>query len=74
MSSLNYRYKRINLIEKKWKFKKVNPLMVKHQINKKNLNNLRFYIKLYISKSLKINFENNDTKFIFSDFEIYNLI
>tara|TARA_A100001015_G_scaffold314342_1_gene423580 strand:+ start:1057 stop:1953 length:897 start_codon:yes stop_codon:yes gene_type:complete len=64
MSSLNYRYKRINLIEKKWKFKKVNPLMVKHQINKKNLNNLRFYIKLYISKSLKINFENNDTKFM----------
>ena len=37
--------------------------MVKHQINKKNLNNLDSISIIYF-KSLKINFENNDTKFM----------
>ena len=62
--SLKLRYKRINLLKKKWKLKKINPLIVSYKIKKDFFEEFKFNIKLYISKALKIKFELNDQKFI----------
>jgi hypothetical protein len=62
--SLKIRHKRINLLAKKWKLKKINPLIVSYKIKNDFFEEFKFNIKLYISKALKIKFEHNDKKFI----------
>ena len=62
--SLNYRYSRINKISSIWKLKKVHPLITTYKIPKKTFNNFKFNLKLYISKALNIEFNENDKIFI----------
>ena len=62
--TLKIRHERINILAKKWKLKKINPLIVSYKIKDDFFEEFKFNIKLYISKALKIKFEHNDKKFI----------
>jgi hypothetical protein len=62
--SFKYRLQRINNITKKWKLNKIHPLITSHKINKNFFKEFKFNLKLYISKAMNINFEENDKKFI----------
>ena len=62
--SLKIRTDRINFITKKWKLKKVHPLITTYKIEKDFFEEFKFNLKLYISKALKIKFENSDNLFI----------
>jgi hypothetical protein len=62
--SLKIRIDRINFITKKWKLKKAHPLITTYKIEKDLFEEFKFNLKLYISKALKIRFENNDNLFI----------
>lgn len=62
--SLLYRKKRINKICKHWNLKKNHDLMASHKLDKKIFSNFKLKIKLYISRALNINYENDDKAFI----------
>ena len=62
--SLKKRYDRINFITKQWKLQKINPLITRYKINNKFFKEFKLNIKLYISKALKIEFNDNDNIFI----------
>jgi len=62
--SLKLRHKRISLLSKKWKLRKINPLITSYKINEDFFEEFKFNIKLYISKALKIKFDLDDNKFI----------
>mgnify|MGYP001190694971 CR=1 FL=1 len=62
--SLKIRTDRINLITKKWKLKKLHPLITSYKMDEDFFEEFKFNLKLYISKALKIKFENNDKLFI----------
>ena len=62
--SYKYRLKRINTITKKWKLNKIHPLITTYKIKKNFFEEFKFNLKLYISKAMSINFEENDKKFM----------
>ncbi len=62
--SLKIRHQRINLLTKKWKLRKINPLIVSYKIENDFFEEFKFNIKLYISKAMKIKFDLDDKKFI----------
>ncbi len=62
--NLKIRTDRINLITKKWKLKKLHPLITSYKMDEDFFEEFKFNLKLYISKALKIKFENNDKLFI----------
>ena len=62
--SLKIRHQRINLLTKKWKLRRINPLIASYKIKNEFFEEFKFNIKLYISKALKIKFDLDDQKFI----------
>ena len=62
--SFDYRLKRINNITKKWKLNKIHPLITSYKINQNIFDEFKFNLKLYISKAMSINFDENDKKFM----------
>ena len=62
--SLRIRHQRIKLLAKKWKLRRINPLIASYKIEKDFFEEFKFNIKLYISKALKINFDLDDQKFV----------
>ena len=62
--SLKIRHQRINLLTKKWKLRRINPLIASYKIKEDFFEEFKFNIKLYISKALKIKFDLDDQKFI----------
>ena len=62
--SLKYRHKRIDQITSSWKLKKIHPLITSYKIPKKMFNDFKINLKLYISKALDIEFNENDKIFI----------
>ena len=62
--SLKKRHDRINLITKQWKLEKTHSLITRYKIESKFFSEFKFNIKLYISKALRINFNDNDKIFI----------
>tara|TARA_B100001564_G_scaffold212886_1_gene179035 strand:+ start:490 stop:1392 length:903 start_codon:yes stop_codon:yes gene_type:complete len=62
--SLKKRTNRINFITKKWRLKKLHPLITSYKIEDDFFAEFKFNLKLYISKALRIKFENNDKLFI----------
>ena len=62
--SFDDRLKRINNITKKWKLNKIHPLITSYKINQNIFDEFKFNLKLYISKAMSINFDENDKKFM----------
>ena len=62
--SIKIRHKRIDILTRKWKLRKINPLITSYKIKKDFFEEFKFNIKLYISKALKIKFDLDDQKFI----------
>ena len=64
MSSLKYRKERIKKIIKYWKFRKCHDLMASFKPSKREFEAFKNYVKIYISKSLGIDYFENDAKFL----------
>lgn len=62
--SLKIRKQRINFISKKWGLKKIHPLIVAYKINSDFFKEFKFNLKIYISKALKVDFNENDKVFL----------
>ena len=62
--TLKTRINRINLITNQWKLEKTHPLITRYKIDKNFFKEFKFNIKLYISKALKISFNEEDSIFI----------
>ena len=62
--SLDYRIKRLDKMCKSWNLKRSHSLMAYYEIDKKIFKNFKDKVKLYISKALKIDFNENDKVFI----------
>ena len=61
---LKYRYRRINKITSEWNLTRIHPLITTYKIPNDFFENFKTYIKLYISKALKIEFDKNDKLFV----------
>ena len=64
MSCRKYRYRRINKITSEWNLTRIHPLITTYKIPNDFFENFKTYIKLYISKALKIEFDKNDKLFV----------
>ena len=62
--SIDYRLKRINNITKKWRLNKIHPLITSYKIKNNFFEEFKFNLKLYVSKAMSINFDEDDKKFI----------
>ena len=62
--SLVYRINRIKKISKHWELERIHPLITRYKIKKNFFKEFKFNLKLYISKAMSINFEEDDNKFI----------
>ena len=62
--SLEYRYQRINKISTAWNLNKVHPLITSYKIPKDFFESFKANIKFYISKALKVKFNEDDKIFI----------
>ena len=62
--SLKYRHNRINKMTSMWNLKKIHPLITTYKIPNNFFKMFKFNIKLYISKALNIEFNENDKIFI----------
>ena len=60
--SIKIRHNRIDILTRKWKLRKINPLITSYKIKKDFFEEFKFNIKLYISKALKIKFDLDDQK------------
>ena len=64
MSSLKYRKERVKKIIRYWNFRKCHDLMASFKPKKKEFDAFKNYIKIYISKSLDIDYFQDDTEFL----------
>ena len=62
--SLEYRYQRINKITTAWKLNKVHPLITSYKMPKDFFESFKANVKFYISKALKVKFDEDDKIFI----------
>lgn len=62
--NLKYRLNRMTELNKKWNLKMVHPLILKYKVPDELFFKFKFNLKLYIAKALKIDFTENDRKFL----------
>ena len=62
--SLKYRYQRVNKITSAWNLRKIHPLITTYKIPNNFFESFKINIKLYISKALRVKFDENDKIFI----------
>ena len=62
--SLKYRYQRVNKITSAWNLHKIHPLITTYEIPRAFFESFKINIKLYISKALRVKFDENDKIFI----------
>jgi hypothetical protein len=62
--SYEYRVERINKIINDWGLEKKHDLMARYKVPKKDLQEFKVAVKLYISKALNFSYSDDDEKFI----------
>ena len=67
--SLKYRYQRVNKITSAWNLHKIHPLITTYEIPRAFFESFKINIKLYISKALRVKFDENDIVYDFKSRE-----
>ena len=62
--NLKYRLNRMTELNRKWNLEMVHPLILKYQVPEELFLKFKISLKLYIAKALKIDFNENDKKFL----------